>query len=148
MLTTMETTATVLTKEHIKFIRTADKVCFRYVNGRCTMEVSNKIGAELALDCEFNYRGFDGGSDKKLPAKAFAMIHTPSFTQSWLTVVELLKAGDSVRLEWMANSNGYVQAASLHMDEMALVIKRGKQRLTFNLCLSVCPDNSARMFQF
>jgi hypothetical protein len=155
---------TVLTKEHIHFIRKANKsIVFRYIQGRQSIEIENEIGAELKIDAGFYYRGYgntEPGTPEREPHKAFDMIHTPSWDQPWQTVIALLKPGDTLNVRWLANTNGYVERATfagdkdcesfnaLHMDQVFVEIVRGKQVLTFAVGLSVCPQNSARMFQY
>jgi hypothetical protein len=161
---TLTSTPTVLTKDHIQFIRRRTKsVVFRYSYDRQTIEFQNDIGAELILEASFQYRGYGNsktGSPERTPIKAFAMIHTPSFDRAWQTVSELLKPGDTFEVSWLADTNGYVSKAtfggdadcdafsSLHLDQVELVVVRGKKRMLFRLGLSVCPSNSARMFQY
>ncbi len=73
----------------------------------------------------------------------------------WLTVVNFLRAGDRVTLEWIAdNNNDYLRDAGLHQDELRLSVARGdtsdpkKHKPVagkFLIDKRVCPDNSARM---
>ena len=137
---------TVLTKEHIGFIRTASTVCFRYSAGESTVEVTSKMGARLDLSAGFGYRGYGNGSTI---IRAFAMIHTPGFDREWLTVADLLRPGDTIQLDWMGDTNGYTKCAEfagdadtpafkgLYLDQMQLVIQLGKKQMSFQLCLSV-----------
>lgn len=101
------------------------------------------------------------------PTKCFAMIMCAKYRDTWQTVVGLLKAGDALSLRWCPDhgTNGYCKAArisgdasapehagvngavcmSIHVDELYLVVRRGKKTLTFLIEVSTCPDNTARM---
>lgn len=85
------------------------------------------------------------------------MIHTPSFTEEWLTVTRLVKSGDILEIRWNADgwANQYAQDATtkemepVHVDHMTLSIwRKDKRYLTFVLGPSICPDNTARMIQY
>lgn len=167
-MSTLESRIDTLTKEQVKFLRRPlETVVFRFSNGRTTLEVKDKAtGAELTLDCKFHYDSYGRGNGVNCKS-AFAMIHTPSFTWEWLTVVKLLKAGDSIELDWMADghSNQYTKSATgndskegiyyeeLHIDNLRLHILRKdskdrlQRELTFQLIYGACPNNSARMIQ-
>ena len=153
--------AEILSRHHIAFIKKANTVCFRLVNGYQTIEIHDKLGAVLTIRADWQYRGYGNSAGvEREPVKAFDMIHTPSFTQEWLTLVSLLRQGDTLEVSWLADTNGYVKKAifagdsetesytSLHLDQTKVIIHRGKTQLTFQIGLSVCPSNSARMFQY
>jgi len=67
-----------------------------------------------------------------------------------LTILSLLKPGDTIRLHWLvdAHTNDYARQHGLHGDALRLEIIRKDKVLTFHLTTSFCPNNSARMFKF
>jgi hypothetical protein len=78
----------------------------------------------------------------------FYMIHTAQFSQSWLTIARLLKVGDRLALQWLADNNTQTLTdAGLHNDQLHLHVHRAGDRLVFPIATSVCPDNSARMIR-
>lgn len=176
----MTTQLTVLSRDHIKFIRSADTISFHWNTEAFPygsniesdysgfkysgiMRVTNKFKAELSLDVAMRFRMY-GPNSHQTPNKCFAWIGSAQFTESWKTIASLLKPGDVLVCEWVADSNGYTRVASftgnaeieafqsLHTDYMRFIIVRNatekrKTELTFELCHSICPDNSARMIQ-
>ena len=113
------------------------------------------------------YGGFDRyhGEDNAKAFTAFDMIHSAQFSDEWQTAAAVFKAGDELTAQWFASAgNGYCKYAvcgddkegsgpwhGLHHDWLCLVAQRkaGKswRKLTFRVCDSVCPDNSARMIK-
>ena len=67
------------------------------------------------------------------------------------TILWLLRPGDVLSLEWRPDygTNGYVERAGLHADELRWIVKRpyrGKvKKLTFVVSRSVCANNTARL---
>lgn len=89
--------------------------------------------------------GWRGATDYLV---AFHMIHTAEYRETWRTVVELIRAGDRVRLDWVADNNSTTLVEhELHADELRLHIARGERKMIFHIATSVTPDNSARMIR-
>jgi hypothetical protein len=160
--TTTETTIPTLDRDDLKALRNADTVCFRYHDEVATIEClkrdSDEFGAkERRRDITVEgvvYNGYDADGGRARGAEmnyGFAMFHSAKYTENWRTIVGLLRADDTLRLEFRTDdaTNGYVKDAGLHADELWLRIERGegphRKRLYFLLDASVCPDNSARM---
>jgi hypothetical protein len=163
---TNNNTGQALTKDQVKFLnKRLESVVFRYIGEHATLEAQDSASkALLTIPCKFDFHVYGdaplhGG---RKPSKCFAMIHTPDFTEEWRTVAKLLRAGDVLELEFLADawSNQYLKVATgqtedshryeaLHVDNMRLrVYRHDKRALTFQLAESICPDNSARMIQF
>lgn len=97
--------------------------------------------------------------------RCFVMVFSPCYDQEWQTVVSLLRAGDELSLRWIgADNNGYVGRARvterdeschdaglgerLYHDRLYLKVRRaGKEKYSFYLADSACPNNSARMIR-
>ena len=82
----------------------------------------------------------------------FTMEHTCSMSPEWQTVVAIAKVGDRLEMQWTkdAYNSGYARDADgvpLHFDRMALIVVRGERRFLFNLQVSLCPSNTARMIR-
>lgn len=86
------------------------------------------------------------GSDRP-QAVAYHTMHHRS--DEWETITGLMRAGDSVRLSWLAGNNSDVlRKAGFHCDELRLSIHRGESRvMRFLITRSVGPHNSARMIR-
>ncbi len=81
-------------------------------------------------------------------AVAFEMFQNAAYNAAWRTIVELIKPGDALTLQWAADNNSdTVRKAGLHVDELRLLVRRGDRTLTFHLQRSITPDNSARMIR-
>jgi hypothetical protein len=64
------------------------------------------------------------------------------------TIINLLKAGDLVRLQFVADNNSEVmRSAGMHSDVLQLFVARGSKQMVFWLDDSIGPDNSARMIR-
>lgn len=95
------------------------------------------------------WRLSDGNDSGPCNPSAFHMIHSGQFDPAWLTIANLIHAGDVLLLVWAADNNtGYARDNGLHFDELVIKIQRnGKIVHTFRVAHSVTPDNSARMVQ-
>lgn len=80
---------------------------------------------------------------------AFYMEHSGQYNPKWLTIANLIHAGDVLRLVWTADNNThYTRDAGLHADELTLtIVRKGKIVHTLHVAHSVMLDNSARMVQ-
>lgn len=68
--------------------------------------------------------------------------------KTWRTITELLRKGDALWVEWVAdNNNQNHQAVNYHADQLFLHVKRGDRELTFLIACQVGPHNSARMIR-
>lgn len=147
-----------ITKVELAALRKADTVCFdRYwrdgdeFSKIRAIKDAKRTEADpyaeeitVSIFVESTVRDYDASSSDR--HTCFHMIHSPQYSEEWMTIVGLLKAGDDLVLRWTAgNSNGYLDEAGLHRDELALVVMRGKRRMVFRIATSVCKDNTARM---
>lgn len=170
-----EAIATGLSKNDIKALKQADRVAlfhlrttdFRKGEGlvRCIKDISNPgpFGPR-EKEHEVPVVSFISSVAEPATVKAFELIHVSQYNQEWQTIVGLLRAGDEIELHWSADNfaNGYVEAADvvrdcgagghvgkqLHADALHLkVCRNGKQKYSFLLEVSICPNNTARMIQ-
>lgn len=105
-------------------------------------------GGETAWRMTDSGSSHTGGADSN-PA-AFHMEHSGQYSPTWQTIARAIHSGDRIRLTWTAdNNNETFRLASLHADELHLIIMRAdaKPHATFLVDHSVTPDNSARMIQ-
>lgn len=88
-------------------------------------------------------------TDVNLPhAECFESVSSARFSPVWTTLAGLLRAGDVLHLEWVADNHTYLaENHGLHSDELRLIVRRGKRKLTFALAFRVGLDNSARMIR-
>ena len=64
------------------------------------------------------------------------------------TFVDFLKEGDSITLEFLANSNGYCDKAGFCIDQLIAKVSLGSKIFNFLLAFSVVPrDSYGRMIQ-
>ncbi len=65
------------------------------------------------------------------------------------SVLRTLRVGDELTFSFYpdARSGGYVAELGLHADVLFLHVRRNGKRHTWELCGSICPENSARMCQ-
>lgn len=67
---------------------------------------------------------------------------------AWRTVTDLLRKGDELRVEWVAdNNNQNHKSVNFHCDQLFLHVIRGDRELTFLIAESVGPHNTARMIR-
>jgi hypothetical protein len=87
----------------------------------------------------------DRGADSN--PEAFYMEHSGQYSPVWMTIANLMRAGDIIRLYWTADNNTqYVDTAGLHADELRIgIVRNGKIVHTLSVAHSLTPDNSARM---
>lgn len=71
------------------------------------------------------------------------------------SVIEFLKVGDELELEWMAeNNNGYLNESPnpsngpLFLDILSMKVKRKEKVFLFCLDMRICPNNEVRMIRF
>jgi hypothetical protein len=83
----------------------------------------------------------------RVVASAFIYLYHSQCTEA-STIINLLKAGDLVRLQFVADNNtDGMRAAGLHSDALQLLVTRGSKQMVFCLDDSIAPDNSARMIR-
>lgn len=82
-------------------------------------------------------------------ATCSALLSAPTVNKTWRTVVGLLRTGDRIVPEWLADNNSEnVRRAGMHTDELTLRVQRGdREDMYFPLMHRVGPDDSARMIQ-
>jgi hypothetical protein len=109
---------------------------------------------DLETTCRFTDYARHSTNDPPPIRHCFEMIHSPGISETWQTVIALLRAGDHLMIHWIRDNNTTaLEEAQIHVDEMRLVIMRqakggGFQRkYTFRMATSVCKDNYARMIR-
>lgn len=81
-------------------------------------------------------------------AKCFAMVGIyPNQNTPVASILRTLKVGDELTFSFYpdAHSNEYVSKAGLHADALFLHVVRKGKRHSWELDVSVCPNNTARM---
>jgi len=157
-----------ITKVDIAAMRKADIICFRHSNGKSQIEAvkkmtekelqKNPFQTEIRIDIACDYRLHDYDKDKISSDesdsyrkgnnfKAFEMLHSAQYTETWITIASLLKAGDALTLFWVRDgkSNGLCVEAGLHGDELIMIITRDAREMHFSIDTSISLNNSARM---
>jgi hypothetical protein len=155
------TTIPTLDRDDVKALRNADAVCFRIYQGVPTIECIKKDRDEFGglerrrdITVEGSISHAYWSIDERVEfTSAFCMFSSARFTEQWRTVCDLLRVGDSLKIEFRADhgTNGNLKDANLHADELYLRVERGeganRKRLYFFLESQVSPSNSARMCQ-
>ncbi len=120
-----------LTKNDVKALRTADRVCFdhftvqkpnsgRQSGIRCIKvgsapwreEVTFYVNAKSSVYLHGDGIDYDVRNGKT--ATCFDMIHSPQCSEEWKTIVSLLREGDEIELRWMGcDQNGYLNRATV-----------------------------------
>ena len=165
METTIQTVG--LTSDDVKALRQADQVSFHFHQDQGSIVATKRVKnpgpfGERERRHEFNVSSSFSGNKGSKPRQCFAMEHGASYSETWQTIAQSLKAGDEVTLHWSADGErtGYLEGAKvsqdntcaagmeLHADALYLQVRRGDKRLSFFLSVSICPDNTARMIRF
>lgn len=138
----------MITKNDIKAMKQADKVCFEVHAGigriRCIKEIQDPYVYEVEYGIEMPYFADNFGPDKF--DSAFHMFFCAKHTPYWQTILTFIRVNDSLSLRWhVDNNNGYIKDAGLHCDELFLEVTRNETRFLFFLASSITPGNSARM---
>lgn len=67
---------------------------------------------------------------------------------TWRTITKLLRKGDSLWVEWVAdNNNENIESVNFHCDQLYLHVTRGDADMAFLVATSVGPHNTARMIR-
>jgi hypothetical protein len=154
--------ASALTALDLKALKQADSVSFHFVNERSTIVAhkdrdrdqpfSQDQRHEIEVGVGFTaYKGFHTSRRDGITS-CFAMINASRFNETWTTVRDLLRVGDELVLEWIADNNSEViNKAQLHSDELCLIVKRRvgekTKRMVFHVDHSIGPNNTARMIR-
>ncbi len=148
----------MLTKEYLKALKQAETICFRLTNGKHTIEASKKVSdgiygdhtvnADLEVDGRITDYGKNGGEI----SEAFGYIGSAKFCPEIQTLISFLRAGDQLKLEWIANNDSEVLTkAGFCQDELKLLVTRESKTgkvsvLTFHIDSQVSPiDSSSRI---
>ena len=152
----------MLTKEHIKALKQATTICLRFADGVHTIEPSKKVKDgvygehEVRATIEVDGYVTDYGKNAKDSPiiKAWAYFGSCKFMPELQSVIGLLRAGDSVSLQWVANNDSEtLNNAGFCNDSVSIRITRptkGKQPkiMQFLVDEQVSPIGStARMCQ-
>ncbi len=164
--TTNELVIGTLNKMDIKALQQCDTVSFHRI--RTGSRMDNLIAATKRLKnngpfddrerkhtitCTATIRVFkndDVFASSSQDATCFACIVTAQYCEEWQSIVSILKAGDTVSLEWVGGDNNcYMnrQTEKLYHDRLFLCIKRKDKKMKFHVCNSICPNNTARMIR-
>ena len=109
----------------------------------------------IVIPCDFRLREYTRGDDKiafdATNWHAFEWIGSAQFSEEWLTIASLLRAGDKLTLLWQrgAWTNESMRNATPQFfgDSLSLIVAREKVTLQFHIDTSVCENNSARMIR-
>lgn len=152
---------TVLTKTDIAAFRKADQISVhlneRNPLGRVTLIKRKPYNAapfetdqEYPLEnCEVRIESTRGREALASgAARCFELVyiyHSQNTPVS--SILKTLRAGDEIAFCFAPDhcTNGYVADAGLHADALLLRVNRGNKYFTFELEVSIGPDNSARM---
>jgi hypothetical protein len=107
------------------------------------------------IECGVSIQGFgeNGHSDwshreAHSGTACFALISSAQYRRTWSTVVGLLRTGDTLQLDWIADANSAViREADLHADELQVTVSRGERTMDFVVDHRIGADNSARMIR-
>jgi len=175
--------AMALTADDIAAFKLADSVTFHHYEGRSFIRAhldntsgeriftareqrlfqserdSNDRHREITCDVTmygYSQNGFESWNLESAPgASAFHYGFAAKYDKPWQTIAGLLRAGDRLRLEWVAdNNNDNVRGVGFHCDELRLIVVRTNKRtdashdtMTFRIVTQVGPDNSARLIR-
>jgi hypothetical protein len=119
-----------LTRDHIKGLRTADRVCFDHVpggggagefrtglraiktvKGPWREEITLQVPAMSSVHVHSDLLDYDTRNGAN--ARCFEMLYG-TYNEEWQTIAGLLKPGDVLELRWVGNdSNGYLKRATV-----------------------------------
>lgn len=143
-----------LDKMDIKALKKADQICFRYNKEQSTsvIECYAKMDNDpwnrtqsYNIEAGYKYQGFRSGLEPMEIESAFAMLHAPEYMSEWQTIMQLIKTGDAITLEWWFDNNSeHLRDAGLHRDELRLVIHRKEKNFTFLISIT-CAKTFGRM---
>jgi hypothetical protein len=151
-MTTTDTTASPLTAQDIKVLRSADALCYRLDTKGDVSQI--EAIKEASRDNPWEQRkvlpiAFEIENYEKGVRVVGAWVRLPRYKWDATplgTLLDLLRPGDELSARLITgNNNGYMTEAGLHRDEFVLQLTRGKKKMLFLLEVSVCPQNSARM---
>jgi hypothetical protein len=144
-----EETTYALDAMRVRALREADTIVFRHPGLiECAKKLKNPTPWEdersIAVPAKstFTYYG------KTFYKRASYMLHSSQFDREWQTVARLVKPGDELELEWIAdNTSQFMDARNLTRDECRLhIVRGGKWALSFNIGVEVNdPGSLCRM---
>jgi hypothetical protein len=105
---------------------------------------------EHVLPAEVRLHGFRGQDELKAGTASFVAHASVYWNQKGHveSILKSIREGDEIRFKFYpdAHSNGYLAMSGLHADVLFLAIDReGKRIAEYELIVSACPSNSARM---
>lgn len=150
----------MLTKEDIFAIRKADVLCMHLNKthpGGLVRLIKRKsyspkpfetdqeyiLSAKVEIETHRGKTALEAGA-----AECFAHVGIYHEQASHVSsVLKTLRVGDDVTFAFHpdGHGNGYVAAAGLHADVLYLDVRREGKRTRWEIEISVCPNNSARM---
>jgi hypothetical protein len=155
-------TELVLDRPTIRMLRQAQRVCWHWLGStygelsegtmrliRTNVQQDGWTGteSEAVLTLQGKATCYSGAKFDPPTVRCFAWEGFAYSNPYWKTFVTFLHPGDILEMHWIgSNNNQYLEAAKLHHDQLAMVIRRGKNRLEFAITEGICGNNSARMF--
>ena len=147
-------------KHEIKALRNADAICFDFNREKSASGIraikraedsDNGFEQTVEVPAGFEITAYNGmGERDALTVNfGFEMIGSAKYDKRWLTVLDLLRAGDRLTILWTADNNSeLVEKAGLHMDSVSIRIERPNgKRLEFHIYTQISEANSARMLR-
>ena len=147
----------MLTKEFLKALKQADTIAMRFYNGKHTLEASKRVRdgvygdhtVNASLEVDGRVTDYGKMSSGKVES-AFCYIGTAKYEPAIQTILALLRANDSIQIEWIANNDSEnLKNAGFCQDEVKLIVTRQAAKpkvLTFHIDSQVAPvDSSARI---
>lgn len=146
-----------LSNVELAALRHADSVVFSYRDGghliRATKDADSSSGFERSREIPVRGRITAYGPPAEEFSWAVSWIGSARYSPEWQTIARLLRAGDRLELEWVADNNTQgLESLGLHQDELKLHVVRetrnGRARRTvFTLDTRVSQDNTSRMMR-
>ncbi len=152
-------TSHLITKQDIAALKTADRLVIRYIRDtdisriECIKDASESNPWEQVhvVPVMITSSAYNDEYTNEV-ASAFLMLWATRYDNPLRTILDTLKAGDVLAIQFNAdNNNGYLKEAYLHADECRLtVIRPGEEaakdkKWYYLLACGVCADNTARM---
>ena len=146
----MEPVIYTLTKADVKALKTSPAVVFRTQDGANTIEakLSEDNRHIIPVYVKSSVYGREMETYKYHVSEGFAMLMSCHYHETWMTIRDLLKAGDVLTLHWIAGgkTTNYLMNHHIVGDELQLIVERGKKKMHFVIENSVTPiTNSARL---
>ena len=128
-------------KKFIKSLKDARAVVFRHKEGKDIFEciIEDRKGREIDREI-YSY-------EPSYCSIKYAVTSAHKSDLCWLTIRDLIKVGDEIRLNWYkdCHTSDLLREHRLHGDALRLIIYRKKKTLEFEISSGVFKQNSVRM---